>query len=362
MPSNIKIDFSDTYTLMRLVNDTPPESQFFRDRYFPTGAGDMFKQKKIPVSYKDGDMQMAPFVTRRMGPIEVEREGFEVYEFEPAFISVKRTIRTDDLEVPMFGEGFFENEDEAARAVKLRAEDMAELDRRISRREEWMAVQTMLTNACTIQEYVDAKTKGRKKFLQFYKSDPNEHIYTVSKAWNASGADIENDGAEMCQMVSDHNGNPTDMIMGPDVWRVMRNNESIMKTLDTTLAFNDSSVRERILKPGIMSPGQLIFGGNVLTIFVVSTKYTDANGVLQPYFPRDGVLVTFPKCGHTMYGSVVQIPFGSIDYKKFTAKRIPKFICNNEQDQNSWTLKSAPLTAPHTYCPYAFAPHVLGNT
>lgn len=361
MPSNIKINFSDTYTLMRLIRDIPPETQFFRDRYFPTEEGDLFKEKKIPVSFKDGDMQMAPFVSRRMGPIEIERDGFEVFEFEPAFISVKRTIKTDDLEVPMFGEQFFQNEDEARRAVKLRAADMVELDKRISRREEWMVVQTMMNNACTIQEYVDAKTKGRKKFLQFYKKDPKEHIYTVSKPWSDPKADIDNDGAEMCQMVADHNGSPQDMIVGPDVWRVMRNNESIMKTLDTTLAFNDSLIREKILKPGIMSPGKLIFGGNVLTVFVVSNKYTDENGKLQPYFPTDGVLVTFPKCGHTMYGSVVQIPFGSIQFQKFTAARIPKFVSNNEEDQNSWTLKSAPLTAPHTYCPYAFAPHVLGD-
>lgn len=362
MPSNIKIDFSDTYTLMRLINDTPPEAQFFRDRYFPTSEGDLFKEKKVPVSYKDGDLDMAPFVSRKMGPIEVEREGFEIREFEPAFISVKRTINPGDLDIPLFGEDFFENEDEARRAIRLRAADMAELDKRISRREEWMAVQTMLNNACTIQEYLDAKTPGKKKFLQFYRTNENEHKYTVSKAWNATGADIDNDVAEMCQMVSDHNGEPQDLVVGPDVWRVMRNNEQLMKLLDTTFAFNDTSLTEKIIKPGIMSPGKMIFGGNVLTLFVVSTKYRDGNGTLQSYFPTDGAMVSFPKCGHTMYGSVVQLPYGSVDYKKFTAKRIPKFISNNAEDQNAWILKSAPLTAPLTYCPYAFAANVLGNS
>lgn len=361
MPSKIKIDFSDTYTLMRLVRDIPPETMFFRDRYFPTGEGDLFTKKKVPVSFQDGDMQMAPFVSRRMGPINIERDGFEMYEFEPAFISVMRTINPDDLEVPIFGEDFFSNEDEARRAVKLHAADMIELEKRIARREEWMAVNTMLNNACTIQEYVDAKTKGTKKFMQFYKNDPNEHIFTVSKSWSDPKADIDNDVAEMSQMVEDHNGEAVDLLVGPDVWRVMRNNEGLIKTLDRTLAFNDNVVREKILKRGIMSPGSLLFGGHMLNVFVCSSKYTDENGKLVPYFPADGALVTFPNCGHTMYGSVVQMPFGSTKLQKFTARRIPKFISNNEEDQNGWVLKSAPLTAPRTYCPYAFAPHVLGD-
>lgn len=360
MPSNIKINFSDTYTLMRLIRDIPPEAMFFRDRYFPTGAGDMFKEKKVPVSFKDGDLDMAPFVSRRLGPIEIERDGFEIREFEPAFISVQRTIKPDDLDVPMFGENFFAHEDEAKRAIDLAAEDMRWLDVMISRREEWLSVQTMLNNACTIQEYVDSKTMGQKNFLAFYRTNENEHRFTVSKPWSSADADIENDVAEMCQMVADHNGDPQDLVVGPAVWRVMRNNSTIMKTLDKTLDFNHNAINEKYIKHGVLFAGKLLFGGYTLNVFVVSTKYTDESKTLQSYFPEDGALVSFPACGRMMYGSVVQQPFGSVHYKKFTAKRIPKFINKNEADQNAFVLKSAPLAMPRTYCPFAFAPNVLG--
>lgn len=361
MPSNIKIDFSDTYTLMRLIKDIPPDVRFFRDRYFPTGAGDLFKEKKVPVSFKDGDLDMAPFVSRRLGPIEIEREGFEIFEYEPAFISVQRTINPDDLDVPMFGETFFAHKGEAQRAIDLAAEDMRKLDVMISRREEWISANTMLNNACVIQEYVDAKTKGRKKYLEYFRTSENEHKFFVSKPWSDPKADIENDVAEMCQMVADHNGDPEDLVVGPAVWRVMRNNETIMKTLDKTLDFNHNSINEKYLKHGVLFAGRMLFGGYTLNVFVVSTKYTDENKKLQNYFPEDSALVSFPNCGHMMYGSVVQQPFGSINYKKFTAKRIPKFINKNESDQNAWNLKSAPLAAPLTYCPWAHAPHVLGG-
>ena len=364
MPGDIKLDFSDTYTLMRLIRTIPADVRFFRDRYFPTGAGDMFKEKKVPISYQDGNLDMAPFVSRRLGPIEVEREGFEIYEYQPAFINVQRTINPDDLDVPMFGEDFYHHKDEAQRAIDLAAEDMRKLDVMIARREEWLAVNTMLDNACTIQEYVDESTLGAKKFIQFYRKNPNEHKYTVGKKWSAADADIENDVAEMCQMVADHNGDPQDLIVGPAVWRVMRNNAGIMKTLDKTLDFNHNAINEKYIKRGVLYAGKLLFGGYVLNVFVVSTKYTEkVNGVrtAKSYFPADGALVTFPNCGHMMYGSVIQQPFGSTQYKKFTAKRIPKFINKNEADQNAYTLKSAPLAAPRTYCPYAFAPKVLGD-
>ena len=227
MATNIKLDFSDTYTLMRLIRDIPPDVRFFRDRYFPTGAGDLFKAKKVPVSFMDGDLEMAPFVSRRLGPIEIEREGFEFFEFEPAFISVQRTINPDDLDVPMFGEDFFSHKDEAQRAIDLAAADLRELDVRISRREEWLAVQTMLNNACVVQEYVDAKTKGRENWLEYFRTSENEHKFFVSRPWSDPDSDIENDVAEMGQMVADHNGDPQDLVVGPAVWRVMRNKKPL---------------------------------------------------------------------------------------------------------------------------------------
>lgn len=40
MPNNI--DFFSTYILMALVEEIVPRTSFFKDRYFPTGASDIF--------------------------------------------------------------------------------------------------------------------------------------------------------------------------------------------------------------------------------------------------------------------------------------------------------------------------------
>ena len=42
MPANIPLNMLETYTLMAIGEEIVPRANFFRDRYFPTGAGDLF--------------------------------------------------------------------------------------------------------------------------------------------------------------------------------------------------------------------------------------------------------------------------------------------------------------------------------
>ena len=36
-----ELNFFDTYVLMAIVEEIVPQQTFFKDRYFPTGAGDV---------------------------------------------------------------------------------------------------------------------------------------------------------------------------------------------------------------------------------------------------------------------------------------------------------------------------------
>lgn len=170
MPATL--DFFSSYVLAAIVKEVVPNTSFFRDRYFPTGEGDIIGADKVLCEYQDGDRTMAPFVTERVGDIPVERQGFQIYEYEPACIKISRPLKADELKKRMFGEALYANSDAATRAARLIADDFTTLDKRIQRREEWMAVQTMINNACTMQEYIDAQTKGEIKHIQFYQDLP----------------------------------------------------------------------------------------------------------------------------------------------------------------------------------------------
>ena len=104
------------------------------------------------------DRKMAAFVSPRVGAIPMERMGYEIHEFEPASIGVSRPLTSDDLTKRGFGEAIYANSTPAQRAAKLVQNDLADMDGRIIRTEEWMCAQTMLDNGCVMQEMLDNVT------------------------------------------------------------------------------------------------------------------------------------------------------------------------------------------------------------
>ena len=84
MPATL--NFFDTYILMAIMEEVVPNTFFFRDRYFPTGEGDIFAADKVLTEYRKGDRKMAAFVSERIGDIPMDRIGYEIHELQPAFI------------------------------------------------------------------------------------------------------------------------------------------------------------------------------------------------------------------------------------------------------------------------------------
>ena len=42
-----ELNFFDTYVLMAITEEIVPRQTFFKDRYFPTGDGDIFASDKV---------------------------------------------------------------------------------------------------------------------------------------------------------------------------------------------------------------------------------------------------------------------------------------------------------------------------
>lgn len=354
------LDFFSTYTLRAIIDEITPEHFFFSSRYFPTGAGDVFKSDKVLTEYRKNNRRMAAFVSDRGGAVPVERQGFEMWEMSPAKIAVSRTLTVDDVNKRGFGEALYSNLTPAQRALKLQQQDLIDLNKLIVRREEWMCVQTMINNACTIQEYSDAKTIGGKKHVQFYENSSSEHKYTTANKWNSDKADIIGDVKAMCDLLAKRGLNAADLILGSDVADVFYSDPKIKELLDRNLAINFGTVNETIAYPGVSTLGTFNFRGYNLRIFVVNTSYEDDNGNDTQYFPKDAAMVTFPNCGHLMYGAITQMQYGGTTLETIAAKRVPKFFVDNEHDVRTISLATRPLAAPNTYCPYIFAETVIG--
>lgn len=359
---NPTLDFFNTYTLIAVTEEIVPKKSFFRDRYFPTGEGDIFASDKVLTEYKKGDRKLAAFVSDRVGDIPMDRRGYDIHEYEPAKIAPSRILTLDDLKKRGFGEALYSNMTQAQRAAKLQLADLSEMDARIARREEWMAAQTMINNGCTIQEYLDDTTAGEEKHIYFYDGESSEHTYTVGEnKWDAEGGDLYGDVIAMCKMLSKRGLKSADLVLGTNAADCVRANEALMAELNKNSNVNRGSIDETLTQyEGVVFMGNINFGGFWLNVISVDETYTDDNNEEQSYFPATSAMVTAPACGHMMYGQLTQIDYGNTDFTTHTGKRIPKFSVDQANDIRKLRLAARPLAAPKAYCPWIYAANVCG--
>ena len=215
---SVLVNILDTYYMAGLWEGLSPVPTFFRDRYFPTGAGDIYAADKVLVEYKDGDNDMAPFMVMGADPINVKREGYEIHDYSPTYVSQSRDLTADQLKQRGFGEAILSKSTEEERAAKLVSEDLAMLERRFSRTEEYLCSQVMINNGFTIQEHLD-ETHTRTAELKYY--DPakgNDGAYTITQ-WDATTtfADVCADIEAMCDALSERSLPAVDLVIGRKV-------------------------------------------------------------------------------------------------------------------------------------------------
>ena len=351
------LNLFNTYTMIALMEQIAPVPTFFRDRYFPTGAEDVFDSDKVLVEYEKDGRTIAPFVSDRVGDIPVDRGGYSVSEYAPCNIAPSRILTIDDLKRRGFGEALFAGASQAERAARIQMKDLAQLGNMIARREEWMAAQTMINNACTVREYIDANTLGEPKYIKFYEEDSAEHKYTPHAPWN-NGGDFFGDVNKMCKILADRGCATADLVLGSDAADEILNIEKVQKLLDKNSGIITGEISQELTKyQGAAYMGFINFGGYKLNLFSCDESYTDEKGVTQKYFPATSAMVTAPGCGAMRYANVTQIDFGKTDYETYTGTRIPRLEI--EKNNRKLVLTSRPLATPKYYAPYCYAENVI---
>lgn len=358
----MNLDFTSSYILAAINEERRPETAFFRDRYFPTGEDDIFKADKVLTEYKKGSRKMAAFVAPRVGDVPVERGGYEIHEYTPAYIGLSIGLTVDELMKRGFGESLYVASDPATRAKKLLSKDMTDLDKRITRREEWMCVQTMINNGCDMVEISDEGEEVDTKTIRFYDGS-SDHTYTVGSGykWNGVNGNILGDVRAMCRMLTRRGLPASDLVIGSDVEDAILKNSELRELLKKDSGIRiGNEIEEKIVNyAGINRLGWLNFGGHNLEIFVADESYEADNGDDTPYFPAKGAMVTAPGCGHLMYAQITQMNKKTENFETFAARRVPKLVIDDKKDYRGLRLACRPLAAPHDYCPWIYAADVV---
>ena len=361
---SLLVNILDTYYMAGLWKGLSPVNTFFRDRYFPTEAGDIYKADKVLVEYQDGDHGMAPFMVDRADPIPVARRGYEIHDYAPVYISQSRPLTADDLKKRGFGEAILSDSTEEERAAKLVSEDLALLERRFTRTEELLCANTMLNNGFTVNEMLDAKTVGNVATVQYYDAiKGNDGVYTVGTQWTTSTAwsTIVGHVRAMCRALSRRGLPHTDLIVGQAVADILLANTDFVRLVDKNSGIIIASpiVQTLTKYDGVSLLGIVNFGGYNLNVIVVDEQYYDeANDTYVNYFPAKGMMVTAPGCGHLMYAHIVHMDEeGEIEC--IAGKRVPDLFVDRRKKQRELILESRPLAAPKNYSPWIYAANVV---
>lgn len=354
------IDILDSYHLTAIAEEIVPTTSFFKDRYFPTGANDIFSADKVLTEYRKGDRKMAAVVSERAGDIPIERRGYAMRDLTPVYVAPSRILTIDELRKRGFGEALYANTTPAERAARLILEDMQDMERRIARREEFMCAQTMLENELTLTPMFDDDTQDEPVHIAYY-DEATDHAFTVQNKWNAAAGNIFGDVRAMCRMLTSRGLPAVDLVLGIDVADAVLEDEILRERIRLDSGIGTGSIDQNTTSyDGVVSMGTLNFNGYKLNLFSVDETYVDDSGAVQSYFPATAAMVTAPNCGHMMYGAITQIDHGSTDYTTHTGARIPKLSVIQDKDIRKLRLGTRPLSAPHNYCPYIVAKNVVG--
>ena len=351
MPFN----FYETHTLLMAVERLTPANSFLRDRYFPTNAAsDVFATDDVLVEYKDGSKKLAPFVAPRKGGVTILRSGYTMERYTPPFVAPKRALSYDDLSKRGFGEALYTQLTPAQRQQTLILKDADELGEFITRREELMAAETMLTNGCIMKHIADDANVDDEMEICFYNGDSNPAVYTPAVKWSDPSANIIADLGVMIRMLTSKGLRATELVCSPDVADAIVNNEQIKELLNNR-RYEIGSVEPETLAPGAAIVAKLNIGGRIISVISYDETYTDDNGDDKQYIPSGKCILTAPACGRTLYGAVTQVEQADGEFHTYAGKRVPKYLSSAEGNTRSLTISSRPLLIPNHKNPFITA-------
>jgi len=344
----MNINILSSHALIRSAEQLVPPKTFLRDRYFPTNpTTDIFATDDVLMEFREGAKRLAPFVVPRKGGVTILRDGYTMERYTPPNIAPKRPLTLDDLNKRGFGEALFTQLTPEQRQAALIYKDMQELDEMITRREEAMAAELLLTNKLIMKHHADDAAKYDEMVIQYY-SGSNPNLATLNVKWNASSGNIDilADLAALCRKITAHGLPVSDLICSPEVADVIIRNDDIEKFLDNR-RYELGSVNPRELPAGAALICVLNVRGRYINVISYDETYTNDSGDDVQYITPGWAILAAPAVGRMLYGAVTQVEQEDGEFHTRTGRRIPKFVSDPTGNTRELYLSSRPLPVPN---------------
>lgn len=147
------MDFTNTRTLLGVVEQNYPPSTTLVDTFFPNE--NVFMTNVVDIEYRKGVRTLAPYIIPGASGVNVARNGSTIKTYTPPMTAPKRVITPEHLNMRGFGETVYSPKSPAQRAAELMARDLMELTEMNMRSQEYMAAQLLTTGQCICEGYAD---------------------------------------------------------------------------------------------------------------------------------------------------------------------------------------------------------------
>lgn len=231
--------------LAEVVRTAPPVRTFFLDRYFTNIK--LFPTKSVDIDVVKGDRQMAAFIHPMVGGEVLRDEGYKTENFTPPMINPMTVTTAEDALERMPGEDLYSGLTPEDRAAKQLTEDYKRLNDAATRREEWMAVRSIMDGQIPIVG------NGMNKVIDF--GFTNKVKLEGTKQWGKSAAKPLDDLEDWVdQVLTNGFSNVDHVIMGKSALRAFLADSIVKEMLD------NRRVEMGLIKPSDLANGARYIG------------------------------------------------------------------------------------------------------
>lgn len=333
------IDLYAPKTLYGVVERYAPVNTFLRDTFFKNVV--TFNTKTVEFDMKKGGRALAPFVHPRAGGKVIAPTGYTTKSYTPPMICPEKVTEADQLMDRLPGENPYSGQTPAARALKKLGEDMRELDEMITRREEWMAAQTIFTGQ------IPVVGEGINEVIDF--NFTNSVTLTTDK-WSSDSTDILGQLEDWSQTVRKEGMiNPNVVVMDSKAAQALVKNKSMKELLDV------KNVELAHIAPKDLKNGVKWIGGFPklnLDFYQYDEWYLDdtdeENPVNRSMVPEGTIAMLSTEARFSrLYAAHTFMDSKSEQWITAVGDRIPDSWIEKNPDRRMISLTSRPLTVPH---------------
>lgn len=330
----IAVSLYDTKTLLGVMKQMPPVSNYWLDLCFPSTV--TFDTEHIDFEKVTTLRKLAPFVAPTAMGKPIMSQGSTVQRFKPAYIKSKDTVSPSRMLRRAPGELAGVQSTPVSRYNAILADILNEHLNAVNRRNEWLAAQAVIYGKVTIsgEDYPE-------QLVDFGRDAGHTIALTSGTYWTTTSDIIADINAWRIKGHRAKFGGVMNRItVGVDVWDVMSKNAGVLAQLNTQVRGTNAN-----LTTGVREGTDVEYMGRLsgnLDVYVYNDYYQNAAGDVVPFMSSKDVIMTGPAVnGVRAFGAILD---SDATYQPYPA--FPKMWKNEDPSATYVLTQSAPLMIP----------------